>query len=63
MYVIRNINTNQYVAIFGLEHSYTTKMHRMQTFTTREAALKHCCSNEIVLKIDNLFPPPRGDHE
>jgi hypothetical protein len=53
MYVIKNIETGKYVARFGSERSYTTKLSEMRVYKTHaDATADLCRGNEIVEAID-----------
>jgi hypothetical protein len=45
----------KYVAAFGSDHSYTTRLQQAQTFSTRAVADSHACSNEYVVDERNEF--------
>ena len=60
MYVIIKKETGEFVALPGLEKSYTAKAEDAQTFFDRTSAEQHCCKDsEHVVSVENLFKKPR----
>lgn len=60
MYVIRNADTGKYVAVQGMEHSYTSRLEHARVFRTREAAeLDRCPENEVVLGLEQVLQRPQ----
>ena len=54
-YVIVRNEDGKYVAPPGSKHSYTTRLERARTFSTREAAQADCCGNEHAVAVENLL--------
>jgi hypothetical protein len=48
LYVIKNFDTDKYVARPGLDRSYTVKLKEVRLFNNRAAAQAECCENEFV---------------
>ena len=48
-YVIRNTDTDKYVARSGLRHSYTARYDELRVYGSREAAeANRCLDNEVI---------------
>ncbi len=55
LYVIRR-EDGQYVTRTGSEHSYTRKLEKARTFTTRaDAERERCPENERVCSVESLI--------
>lgn len=59
MYVIKNTDTNQFVAIvlgWHHQHSYTRDVEKIRVYKTREAAeADRCPDNEIVVVLEAVL--------
>lgn len=58
LYVIRNLDTQKFVAQAGEESSYTAKLQDARTFSDRAAASRHACGNERVLRVSEVMHQP-----
>lgn len=55
MYVIKNTETEKYVAAPGSEHSYTTKLEKARIFSARADAERELCDdNEVVVALGSI---------
>ena len=60
MFVIVHKETGKLVAMPGSEHSYTSAgKGDAMVFRTKENAQRHCCGNERIVRVADLFPAPR----
>jgi len=53
MYIIKK--GNLYVANPGSKNSYTNKIEKARKFSTKEAAEKEKCGNEMVVSLSTMF--------
>jgi hypothetical protein len=59
-YIIKNLDTGNYVLPSGSESSYTAYLQKAQVWQSRSIAESHACGNEIVLSLEDAMdnPPP-----
>lgn len=55
MYLLKRIEDGRFVAKGGREASYTRNIEAVKIFTTREAAEKERCGNEVIVPLEDLM--------
>ena len=59
-YVLRNIETKKYVAVAGLEHSYTSRLEEAQIYQFYEDAIKNACpESDIPIALNRVLRTPK----